>query len=75
MERNDEGNSTGEIAITEAMEHAGFDVLDDWTGILDKGTLARAVYTAMVRAKVRRNLSHALCAHVEDVVSRDAEKS
>jgi hypothetical protein len=41
------------IEITREMERAGFDVLDDWTGVLDKGTLAREVYTAMVRAKAR----------------------
>ena len=40
-----------ETKITLEMERAGFDVLDDWTGVLDKGTLAREVYIAMVRAK------------------------
>ena len=47
-------DEAAEIEITEAMEHAGFDVLDDWTGVLDKATLAREVYIAMVRAKSHR---------------------
>jgi hypothetical protein len=45
-----------EIEITSEMARAGFDVLDDWTGVLDKGTLATEVYIAMVRAKVRPKL-------------------
>jgi hypothetical protein len=57
------------------MEAAGFDVLDDWTGVLDKGTLAREVYIAMVRAKARHIPSHVIHAHVDDGVLRDVEKS
>lgn len=52
-------NSTDEIEVTSAMEAAGFDVLDDWMGVLDKGTLVREVYIAMVCAKALHTPSRA----------------
>ena len=48
----DKENSTDEI--TSEMVAAGFSVLDDWSGIVDRANLAREVYIAMVRAKDRR---------------------
>ena len=40
-----------EIEVTEEMTEAGFFILEDWTGVLDKATLAKEVYIAMLRVK------------------------
>ena len=51
MPRSNEKNLI-EVEITPEMVDAGFLVLDELTGLLDKGTLAIEVYTAMYRARV-----------------------
>lgn len=54
MERKNEPNSTDEIEITAEMIDAGFCVIEDLFGVLDRATIAKEVYIAMVRAKARR---------------------
>jgi hypothetical protein len=70
-ERDDGSEGFDEIEITEEMERAGFFVLDDWTGVLDKGTLAKRVYIAMFRAKGRPILSPSTPALADATESQD----
>jgi hypothetical protein len=46
----------GEIMISPEMKRAGFDVLDEWTGVLDKATLAIEVIPPWFAQKLTPNL-------------------